>query len=296
MARSQPPPTDAFRQFDRLSFVTRGDARAGLGGDHLSRRPSPSTDFVDFRPYQPGDDFRRVDWNIYGRLGSLQVKVTEGRERLQLLLVLDCSESMACGAPDKLEFATQLVAALAYIGMARADAVSVVCLNRDSPPASRLGPFGRRERMPELLRQLALVGPAGLVDLNANLTTCVVGGGPPTLAVVVSDLLARQGVAQGLDALRAQRADVAVVHVVSPDEINPPLNGEVELIDAESSETVELGVSLETLAAYRARFAEWLDQRATECRGRGFRYVRTVTDRPLASVILDDLRRGGVLR
>src|SRR2546423_8727113 len=89
---------DTFSRFGRLSFVTRRPARAGLGGEHRSRRPSPSTEFVDYRPYQPGDDLRRVDWNVYARLGSLQVKVTEGRERLEVVLLLDCSSSMVNGA------------------------------------------------------------------------------------------------------------------------------------------------------------------------------------------------------
>src|SRR5438874_10088749 len=111
---------DAFKQFDRLSFVVRRPARAGLGGEHRSRRPSPSTDFVDYRPYQPGDDFRQIDWNVYGRLGSLQVKVTEGRERLDVVLVLDCSSSMAFGEPvRKIEYAAQLAAALGSVALAR---------------------------------------------------------------------------------------------------------------------------------------------------------------------------------
>src|SRR5262252_11147362 len=100
--------TDTFGRFERLSFVSRRTALAGLGGEHRSRRPAPSTDFIDYRPYHPGDDFRRVDWNVYGRLGSLQVKVTEGRERLDLLLVLDCSSSMDYGEPVKLYVAAQI--------------------------------------------------------------------------------------------------------------------------------------------------------------------------------------------
>jgi hypothetical protein len=78
--------------------------------------------------------------------------------------------------------------------------------------------------------------------------------------------------------------------------MEPRLSGEMELVDAETNEVLELGVSLETLAAYRARFAAWLDEQETECRGQGVRYVRVRTDRPLTSVVLDDLRRGGVLR
>jgi len=286
---------DAFKQFDRLSFVTRRPARAGLGGEHRSRRPSPSTEFVDYRPYQPGDDLRRVDWNVYARLGSLQVKVTEGRERLEVVLLLDCSSSMDNGASSKLEFAAQLIAALAYIGVARTEAVRILCLD-SRRPSTAFGPFGRRSRMPELVSSLSRLAPVGAVDLNAALEVCIEAGTRPTLVVLVSDLMKPGGVADGLEALRARVPDLAVVHVVSPEEMNPRLSGEVELFDSESAEVLELGISLETLGAYRARFAAWLEERATECRARGIRYVRVGTERPLAAVVLDDLRRGGVLR
>ncbi len=287
--------SEAFSRFDRLSFVTRRPARAGLGGEHRSRRRAPSTEFVDYRPYSAGDDFRRIDWNVYGRLGVLQVKVTEGRERLHVLLVLDCSSSMAYGQPDKLEFAAQLVAALGYIGMARADSVRIVCLT-DAPASRGFGPFGRRARLPQLVADLSRVAPAGLVDLNSGLSSCLGPGPDRPLVIVVSDLLAMPGVAQGLDALQALNADVVVLHVVSAEEIDPRLSGEVELVDAETDEVLEIGVSLDTLAAYRARFAEWLAERQADCSQRGIRYVRVPTHRPLANVVLEDLRRGGVVR
>src|SRR5438477_12522776 len=171
MASTRSIPNDAFHQFDRLAFVSRRPARAGTGGEHPSRARAPSTDFVDYRPYNPGDDFRRVDWNIYGRLGSLQVKITEGRERLDLVLVLDCSSSMAYGQPDKLEFAAQLVAALGYIGMARSDSVRIGCLT-DAPTPTGFGPFGQRARLPRLIADLSRIAPAGQVDLNEGLSSC----------------------------------------------------------------------------------------------------------------------------
>lgn len=284
--------TEAFGRFDRLSFVSRRQAHAGLGGEHRSRRRSPSTDFVDYRPYQPGDDFRRVDWNVFGRLGSLQVKVTEARESLDVVLVLDCSSSMAYGQPDKLGFATQLVAALGYVGIARSDAVRIVCLAGTPGPTA----VGRRATMPDLVRQLSQVAPAGWLDVNASLSACLSDAARQPLVVVVSDLLAPNGVAVGLAALQARQTDVVVLHVVSPDEVDPRLAGEVELVDAETNEVLEVGVSLETLAAYRARFATWLAEREAECHARGVRYARLMTDRPLESVMLDDLRRSAVLR
>jgi uncharacterized protein (DUF58 family) len=287
--------TDTFGRFDRLAFVSRRRATGGLGGEHRSRRRSASTDFVDYRPYQPGDDFRRVDWNVFGRLGSLQVKVTEARERLDIVLALDCSSSMAYGQPDKLGFAAQLVAALGYVAMARSDSVRIVCL-AEQPASAGFGPFGRRARMPGLVRQLSQVAPAGWLDVNAGLSASVPDGAHQPLVVVVSDLLTPAGVSAGLAALHARQTDVVVLHVISPDEVDPRLAGEVELIDAETNEILEVGVSLETLSAYRARFATWLDEREAECITRGIRYVRLMTDRPLASVMLDDLRSAGVLR
>ena len=287
-------PVETQRQLDRLTFVGRRPARGGTGGEHMSRRPAPSTDFVDYRPYHPGDDFRRIDWNVYGRLGSLQVKLTEGRERLDVLLVLDCSSSMACGTPDKLTFGSQLVAALAYVGAARADSVRVACLGQ---PAGGPWPLRRRSRLPELLRDLTRIVPAAIVDLNTALMDCVPGeASANSLCVVVSDLMTPDGVSSAIDALRSRLADVVVLHVVAPDELEPSLAGEVELIDAESGDTSELGISLATLSAYRARFDSWLNARESECRARGLRYARMTSDTPLSTAVLSDLRRIGLLK
>jgi len=287
--------TDTFTRFERLSFVTRRDAQAGLGGEHRSRRRAPSTDFTDYRPYQPGDDFRRVDWNIYGRLGTLQVKLTEARERLDVALVLDCSASMAFGKPDKLEFAAGVVAALGYVALARSDAVRVVCLREGQAPTV-LGPLRGRARLPDLMRFVTQATSGGRVDLNTALAECLPTDASQRLVVLVSDLLTPDGMAGGLDTLLGQRADVVVLHVYSPDEQDPSLAGEIELLDAESGDILELGASLATLDAYRARYRTWQDEQAAACTSRGLRYVRLSTERPLTSVVLDDLRSAQVLR
>jgi hypothetical protein len=114
------------------------------------------------------------------------------------------------------------------------------------------------------------------------------------LVVVVSDLLVPDGVAASLDALLG--CDVVVLHVVAPEELEPALTGEAELVDAETGEVMQIGASLETLSAYRTAFAEWLDGQRSECERRGMRYVRVRSDRPLEQVVLEDLREAGVLR
>jgi uncharacterized protein (DUF58 family) len=286
-------PIESLAHYERLSFVSRSPARAGLGGEHRSRRRAPSTEFVEYRPYQPGDDFRRVDWNVYGRLGSLQVRVTEGRERLELILALDCSASMAWGEPDKLAFAARTVAALAYVGLGRFDAVRLVHLGNAS---RNLGPLRGRRRFGEVISVLSAVGSQGRLNLSREVATCIPSPNRQGLLVLVSDLLTPEGVADGLDALLRQGVDVVVLHVLSPQELNPDLLGELDLLDAETNERLEVGLSLAVLKQYRQRFGGWLERQAAACSERGLRYVRLHSDRALDSVILDDLRRGNVLR
>jgi len=287
--------TETFGRFERLSFVSRRMAQAGLGGEHRSRRRAPSTDFTDYRPYQPGDDFRRVDWNVYGRLGTLQVKLTEARERLDLVIVLDCSASMAWGQHDKLAFGSSVAAALGFIGLGRSDAVRILSLREGHPPAA-LGPLRGRARVADLVRFLSQASASGRVELNQGLGELAPTDADQRLVVLISDLLAPSGIEAGLDALLAARADAVVLHVYSPEEQDPQLTGEVELIDAETDERLELGASLATLEAYRARYKRWIAEQEAACTSRGLRYARIASDRALSTVILDDLRRAQVVR
>ncbi len=286
--------TDTFGRFERLTFVSRHMAQSGLGGEHRSRRRAPSTDFTDYRPYQPGDDFRRVDWNVYGRLGTLQVKLTEARERLDVVVVLDCSASMACGEQDKLAFGARVAAALGFIGLARSDSVRIMCLREGEAPRV-LGPIRGRGNVPRLVRFLTECSTGGRVELAEALSALEEPDGP-RLVVLISDLLAPGGIAEALDARLAARTDLAVVHVYSPEEEDPRLAGEVELIDSETGERLEFGASLATLQAYRARYQRWLADQEQACTSRGMRYVRIASNRPVDAVILDDLRRAQVLR
>jgi uncharacterized protein (DUF58 family) len=284
-------PNDTLARIERLSFVTRRPARAGLGGEHRSRQRAPSTDFVEYRAYRPGDDFRRIDWNVYGRLGSLQVRVTEGRERLDLVLGLDNSASMAWGEPDKLAFASTLAAALAYVGLGRFEAVRVASLS-DGPS---FGPVRGRRRFSDVLGYLDALTPRGRLDIARASQDSLGAGREPPLVVLISDLLTPEGIDQALDGLLRQGSDVVVLHVLSPQELKPELLGELELVDAETSQRLEVGLSVAALDAYRQRFAEWLERQAQACVQRGLRYLQMRTDRPLSAVLLDDLRTAEVL-
>ncbi|MCC6179365.1 MAG: DUF58 domain-containing protein [Chloroflexi bacterium] len=282
-----------LRRLERLTLAPRRPVAGGLGGEHRSSARASSLDFADHRPYTPGDDFRRVDWNAYGRLGHLYVKLTEAREQLPVHILLDASQSMAWGDPPKLRYACRLAAALGYVALARFDRLAVTILG-ETP---RVFPqTGGRGRFGSLLAFLGQVEPAGRLGFNEVLAGYRVDRRTGGQAIVISDLLAPDGYQDGLDALSRAGLDVVVLQVLSPGELEPVVGGDAELVDAETGEIVEVTLSTRNVARYRERLERWCDDVGSFCRQRGARYVRISTGEPLEDVLLSGLRQAAILR
>ncbi|HUJ77297.1 MAG TPA: DUF58 domain-containing protein, partial [bacterium] len=114
-----------LRKLESLAFLSRRLYRGQARGAHTSVRRGTSLDFADFRGYQPGDDFRTIDWGIYGRLDKLVVRLYAEEEDLSIHLLVDASASMSFGAPPKFDYARRLAAALGYVGIGSLDRVGV---------------------------------------------------------------------------------------------------------------------------------------------------------------------------
>lgn len=121
-------------RLERLELVSRKVFRGRMKGERVSKRKGQSVEFADFRNYVPGDDLRLIDWNLYARLDQLFLKLFQEEEDLHFYAMIDASESMNFGDPTKLRVAKQLAAALGYVGLCRADRVSIAAL----------GPAGHR--------------------------------------------------------------------------------------------------------------------------------------------------------
>ena len=282
-----------LRRLERLSLVPRRPVAGGLGGEHRSSARASSTDFADYRQYTPGDDFRRIDWNAYGRFGTLYVKLTEAREQLPVHILLDASRSMAWGEPAKLQYASQIAAALGYVALARFDHLTVTTLGEEP---RQLASIRGRGRLNPLLHFLADVQPSGAVDLGASLATYRVDRRAGGLAILISDLLSPDGYEDGLDKLLQAGLDVIVLQVLSPQELEPAEGGDVELVDAETGEIVEVSLTPRMIAIYRERLDRWCAEAEELCAKRGISYSLVSTDTPLEALLLDHLRRVGILR
>ncbi len=286
--RSAPFSSEFLAQLERLALLSRRTFRGRVRGERRSPRRGHSVEFCDYRAYGVGDDLRYVDWNIYGRLDRLHVKLFVDEEDLCLHLLLDASASMDFGAPTKLEYGARLASALGFVGLVGMERVGVGVLRERV--AEGWPPTRGRTQVVNLFEFLGRVEPAGGTSLNDGLGNYAMRAREPGLAVVVSDLMAPDGFETGVRALLERRFDVHLIHVLAPEEMDPELAGDLRLVDAETGEARELSVDGEAMRAYHERLRQFLERAETFSRTQEIGYHRVTTDTPVEEFVLAQIR------
>jgi uncharacterized protein (DUF58 family) len=281
-------PPEFLAQLERLSLLSRRAFRGSVKGERRSPRRGHSVEFADYRAYGHGDDLRYVDWNIYGRLDRLHVKLFVDEEDLCLHLLVDASASMDFGTPTKLAYAVRVAAALGFVGLVSHERVGVGILRERA--AEGWPPARGRNQVVAFLDFLTDVEAGGPTRLNEALGEYALRAREPGLAVLVSDLLDPQGFEAGVRALLERRYDVHVVHVLDPGELNPDLAGDLRLSDVETGEARDITVDGEALRGYRERLARFLERVEAFCRSHEVGYHRVSTDTPVEEFVVAQLR------
>lgn len=282
-----------LRQLERLQVLMKQPVRGGLKGGRRSVKRGQSVEFADYRDYTLGDDLRQLDWNVFARLERLFVKLFIEEEDVTVTFLVDASPSMAFGRPEKLLFAKRAAAALGYIALSAEDRVVVAALSgRLARRQSGLRGSGRVFRLLANLSSIAPAeGPTDLVAAARHAAAMVTGRG---VVVLISDLL-DPGADRVLRELAATGSELIVLHVLSPDEVDPAIEGDLRLVDAETGDGVDVTVDLAALDEYRSRLAAWRDALADTCAKRRAAYVPLSSDVPLADLVFAELRRRQVL-
>jgi uncharacterized protein (DUF58 family) len=285
---------EAFlRQLERLMLVTRKAVRGGMKGVRRSVKRGQSVEFTDYRDYALGDDLRSLDWNLYARLERLFIKLFIEEEDVNVHVLVDASASMDGGAPDKLLFAKRAAAALAYVGLASYDRVSLAVLQ--GRVARRFPPVRGTGRVFQVLADLSGVKPApGATDLVSacrHYAAQITQRGP---LLLISDLF-DANVERAISELAGTRCDVAILHTLSTDELDPPLEGDLRLVDRETGDGVNVTADLTTLDDYKARLAAWQARLEEVSTKRRVAYLPVPTTLPLADLVFAELRRRQVV-
>lgn len=299
--------TDLLKKLDRLSLSVGNDLIGGLMGEHVAVRKTMGIEFSDFRPYSMGDDLRRVDWNAYARLGTLHVRQAQAEHDTTLYLLVDASPSMDFGTPSKFLTARRLAASFGYIALAHLDAVVMATPGAGSGDTAQTAPtpnphvptqrFRGRAESGAMFRTLQGLKSQSTSGFNGTLGAWVgesSGRGRGRIAVVISDLLL-DGWRNGVRALVAAGFAVTLLHVLSQEELDPGELGDLELLDSETGERLEMYLGKEGMAEYDRRLQIWLAETEDWCRAQGAGYLRVMNDWDVERVMLETLRRRGVI-
>ena len=269
-----------LHQLERLELISRKIFRGRMKGERRSRRKGQSVEFADFRNYVPG----------------LFLKIFLEEEDLHFFTLLDASRSMDFGDPTKLHYAKQLAAALGFIGLCRADRVKVDTLGQPlHGPSPVLRGRASLWRMIEHLQQIA---PAEMenVSLETGVRNFALRNRGQGILVLITDLMDKHGYQSALRYLLARDLDIYLVHVLSPEELNPEISGDLRLIDAEDSDVAEVTVSRPLLTRYQKTLASFIEEAKSFCNQRGIAYLLANPEIPVDRMVTNYLRQRGLVR
>jgi uncharacterized protein (DUF58 family) len=285
---------ELLAQLEKLELVSRKIFRGRMKGERRSKRKGQSVEFADFRSYVAGDDLRFVDWNTYARLDRLFLKLFLEEEDLHFYALIDASESMNFGNPTKLHYAKQLAAALGFIGLVRADRVRIETLGQ---PAGRPGPVHRgRHSVWRMLAHLESIQPGEPTSLAEGVKNFCVRNSGKGVVVLISDLMDKNGFDDALRYLVAQQMDTYVIQVLSPEELEPDVKGDLKLVDCEDADVAEISVSAPLLKRYQQTLATFIGSAREFCTRRGMTYLLARTTQPVDQLVSGYLRTRGLIR
>jgi uncharacterized protein (DUF58 family) len=287
-----------LRRLERLSLAARKSVAGQTQGERRSPRRGQSVEFADFRPYTTGDDIRRIDWNAYARLEKFFIKLFVEEEDLTVHFIVDASRSMRWGDPHKLDYALRAAGALGYVALCGLDRIA--CLAIGAAAEGAFPPHrGKRQALAYFNYLQALAGPSSPpavpVDPAKSLRAYAAGVKQAGPLLILSDLM-DDGWLDGLRDLSGRGFEISLVHILAPDEIEPPLEGDLKLLDLEGGAAVEITADYDLLIRYRQNLSTWQAGLKEFCLKRGMHYVPLVTTLPLDQLLFAWMRQRGLLR
>ncbi len=281
-------------KLDQLALVSRKIFAGKLRGERLSKRRGDSAEFADYRNYVSGDDLRFLDWNIYARLESLFLKLFLQEEDLHVSILIDISKSMDWGDPHKGLYARRIAAAIAYIGLVNFDRVSLYAYS-NGLQYELTGVRGRRLVF-KVIDFLSRAPYEGANNLPRACKQFATRHPQPGIVMLLSDFFEKSGYEDGIRYLLGRSYDVYALQILSPEEIDPPLVGDLRLMDIEDNDTAEVTVSRALINRYKRNLESYCGELREYCTRRNVSYLFTSSDQPFDQIVLSYFRRRGLLK
>jgi len=285
--------TEFLAQLEQLRINYRTRAFGQSGGGRRSRMHGMSAEFSDFREYQLGDDFRRIDWNAFARFEKLVMKLFLEEKQMRVNFLIDQSASMSYFGKDIM--AKRLALAMSYLALNGYDQVRVVPLGDENQ--REIGSLTGKNSFMRLMDYLQNMQPQKLSPLNEAITNINFKSGSG-ICYLLTDAFSQDGenaddaisgIENALAYLRYQKQETTLIHILAPQELNPKYEGEVRLIDSETGESREVEVNGSLLRLYEESLKTFCAKLKENCHKYGFQYELIPADMDLRKAILENI-------
>ncbi|MBL8757067.1 MAG: DUF58 domain-containing protein [Phycisphaerae bacterium] len=288
--------SELVARLGQLDITSRKVLTGKLKGERRSKRRGQSVEFADHRPYVVGDDLRHIDWAIFGRLERLFLKLFLEEEDLSLHIVIDCSGSHDCGNPSKFLLMQKLALSLGYVGLCNLHRLTISALGPvEGGIVSMIRDLRGRRRLAELSKWVCALEPMGSVPFTEACKRIALTRRGKGVMIVLSDFFVKEGYETGLRLLVGRGYDVFAVQVLSPQELEPDIGGDLRLKDCEDGDLAEVTISAPLLKRYKAMLTAYCNRLRDFCARRDIIHQTVPSSTPVETLVLDYLRRRGLL-
>ena len=290
---------DFIGRLETLGLWLKNQMTGYFGGNHKTNAYGSTVEFADYREYTPGDDLRRIDWNMYGRFDKYFIRLFTDERQMHNQILIDGSASMDDGG-GKADYALKVAAALGYLSVQGMDRTSIKLIKD-----SALGNVGQKitgkESFYSAVSELEEVGFAGGADISAAIKNNPEIGFDDGFTVIISDFFMESDWKQAVDYLLYKKREVLLIQVVTPEEMDPDYFGRMQLVDAEAIEledakNIRMRITKNEYKAYLQALSEYLDDMKQFCRSRNVGYVTVNTANPVEKELLNQLYETEAIR
>lgn len=284
--------TEFLKKLDTIAINVRMLMSEGGGGNRKSRSKGSSVEFSDFREYAMGDDFRRIDWNAYGRFDKLFVKLFMEEQEAMINVFIDSSKSMDFGTPKKSELALKLSGVLAFLALNNLDRVCINSMNKDTlKQSSAVTGRSMFDRCIGFLEGITFQGETDLGSVIKKKELRSRG-----MTVILSDFFTIGGIEDAVKYLLYKKQDVFLIHILSPEELKPELEGQVRLLDAETQKAMDVAVTPALLKQYHNKLNDFNNQIREFCSRMGASYIQVSSADSIEKIVFEQFTGAGVIR
>lgn len=280
-----------FNQLRNLKIIMKTPINSAYAGGRRSKEKGVSVEFSDFREYSPGDDFRRVDWNAYGRFNKLYLKIFMEEREAIFNIFIDTSRSMDYGDKKKSDFSLKLAGALSYIILNGSDRVKIFPLG-NGKAIDNIAVSGK-VGINKILKALEMVDFKNLCDLGKDIKTMPVRG--KGISIILSDFYNVGSLKEALLFLRHKGQEVILVHVLAEEEMNPKIKGDLKLKDLEDENKMDISLYGKAIGLYNEKLQQFIKEIKELGKKYGATYILANSNESLEKIIFKEFTYRGII-